>query len=98
MDIAELTAEMHRFVASQGWYDADSPKEQSPSNLAISLAVECAEILELFQWSEGPVDRERLAPELADVALYLLQLASVVEIDLEEAILNKLKENYEREW
>ena len=98
MDLAELTVEMHRFVGSQGWYDPDSPKEQSPRNLAISLAVESAEILELFQWSEGHVDRERLGPELADVALYLLQLASVSDIDLEEAILGKLRENYQRNW
>lgn len=98
MDIAELTAAMHRFVDSQGWYDEDSPKEQSPRNLAISLAIESAEILELYQWSEGPVARERLEPELADVALYLLQLASVSGIDLEEAIMGKLRENYDREW
>lgn len=98
MDLAELTAEMHRFIDSQGWYDENSPKEQSPRNLAISLAIESAEILELFQWFEGPVDRERLEPELADVALYLLQLASVSEIDLEEAILSKLGQNYKREW
>ena len=98
MDIAELTAEMHRFVSSQGWYDPDSPKEQSTRNLAISLAIETAEILELFQWFEGPVEKELLAPELADVALYLLQLASVSEIDLEEAVLGKLRENYGREW
>ncbi|MBI3761396.1 MAG: nucleotide pyrophosphohydrolase, partial [Chloroflexi bacterium] len=39
-----------------------------------------------------------LASELADVALYLLQLASISGIDLEEAILDKLKENYRRQW
>ena len=90
MDLSELTEEMHRFVGSQGWYDPESPKEQTPRNLAISLAVESAEVLELFQWSEGPVDRNLLESELADIALYLLQLASVSEIDLEAAILEKL--------
>jgi NTP pyrophosphatase (non-canonical NTP hydrolase) len=40
----------------------------------------------------------KLAGELADVALYLLQLASLSEIDLEQAILEKLKVNYGREW
>jgi NTP pyrophosphatase (non-canonical NTP hydrolase) len=98
MELSELTEEMHRFVGSKGWYDPETPKEQTPKNLAISLAVECAEVLELFQWSEGPVDRKLLEPELADIALYLLQLASVSEIDLEGAILGKLRENYGREW
>jgi NTP pyrophosphatase (non-canonical NTP hydrolase) len=98
MDLAELTAEMHRFVDSKGWYSPESPKEQSPRNLAISLAVESSEVLELFQWSDEAVDRRLLKDELADVALYLLQLASVSDIDLEKAILDKLGDNYGREW
>jgi NTP pyrophosphatase (non-canonical NTP hydrolase) len=43
-------------------------------------------------------DKEELASELADVALYLLELASITEIDLEEAILKKLEINRRREW
>ena len=43
-------------------------------------------------------DKEELAAELADVALYLLQLASVTEIDLEKAILDKIGINKTREW
>ena len=43
-------------------------------------------------------DKEELAGELADVALYLLELASVTGIDLEEAMLNKLETNKTREW
>ena len=43
-------------------------------------------------------DKEELASELADVALYLLQLASVTEIDLEKAILDKIEINKTREW
>ena len=39
-----------------------------------------------------------LAEELADVALYLMQIASLAEIDLEQAILNKLEQNYQRKW
>ena len=98
MDLTELTAEMHRFVDSKGWYSPESPKVQSPRNLAISLAVESSEVLELFQWSDEAVDRRSLTNELADVALYLLQLASVSDIDLEKAILDKLGDNYGREW
>ncbi len=98
MDLAELTAEMHRFVEQKGWYDADSPKPQSPRNLASSLAIEAAEVLEFFQWTEVPPAKDELASELADVLLYLLQLASVSGIDLEYAALNKLRENYKRSW
>jgi NTP pyrophosphatase (non-canonical NTP hydrolase) len=89
---------MHAFVASKGWYEDDSPKPQTPRNLAISLAIESAEILEHFQWREDVGDREALAAELADVGLYLLQLASIAGIDLEQAILDKLARNRNRDW
>lgn len=98
MTIAELTILMHEFVRSKGWYEPDSPKVQSPRNLASSLAIEAAEILEHFQWREEIHDKEALAGELADVALYLLQLASVSDIDLEQAILTKLAINQTRHW
>ena len=98
MDIKELTAEMNRFVRSKGWYAADSKRPQTPRNVAISLALEAAEILEHFQWRDEIKDKQELALELADVALYLLQLASVAEIDLEKAILDKIEINKTREW
>lgn len=97
MDISELTEKMHDFVRSKGWYEADSKRPQTPRNLSISLALEAAEILEHFQWNEG-FDKSELEEELADVALYLLQLASISEIDLEQAILKKLDINAKREW
>lgn len=97
MDLRELTEAMHAFVASKGWYAADSARPQTPRNLAASLAIEAAEVLEHYQWSEAAAPAE-LAAELADVALYLLQLASVTGIDLEQAILAKLERNYERQW
>lgn len=98
MDIKDLTEEMHRFVRSKGWYAEDSKRPQTPRNLAISLTLEAAEILEHFQWSDEIKDKEELESELADVALYLLQLASISEIDLEKAILTKLEINQTREW
>jgi NTP pyrophosphatase (non-canonical NTP hydrolase) len=98
MDIRSLTKEMHEFVNSKGWYDADSLRVQSARNLAISLNLEAAEVLELFQWSENCNNKDDLANELADVALYLLQLASISGIDLGEAIMKKLSINSEREW
>lgn len=98
MDIRELTEEMNRFVASRGWYDANTKRPQTPRNLAISLSLESAEILEHFQWGDEIRNREEFSGELADVALYLLQLASVTSVDLETAVLEKLKLNYGRQW
>jgi NTP pyrophosphatase (non-canonical NTP hydrolase) len=98
MDIRELTQAMHQFVRDQGWYEPDTRRPQSLRNLAISLNLEASEVLEHFQWREALDDRQGLAEELADVALYLLQIASLSGIDLEEAILAKLEKNYARKW
>ncbi len=97
MTLEELTREMHAFVAAKGWYAPDSPRPQTPRNLAASLAIEAAEVLEHYQWRDS-ADPAALAGELADVALYLLQLASLTGIDLEQAILDKLRANYRRAW
>ncbi len=98
MTLDELTAAMHAFVAAKGWYAADSPRKQSPRNIATSLVIEAAEVLEHFQWNGDVQDSAALAGELADVALYLLQLASLTDIDLQEAIVDKLAANYDRSW
>ncbi|MCC7449220.1 MAG: nucleotide pyrophosphohydrolase [Anaerolineae bacterium] len=100
MTLAELTQATHDFVRAKGWYEPDSPRQQTLRNLAISLSLEAAEVLEHFQWQDDLPDdkRDQLAAELADVALYLLQIASIGGIDLEQAILDKLKVNYNRTW
>ena len=98
MDIQELTEAMHQFVRAKGWYEPQSPRPQTMRNLAISLCLEAGEVLEHFQWKEESADQNELASELADVTLYLLQLASLSGIDLEKAVLTKLKTNYERTW
>lgn len=98
MEIKELETQMHAFVEAKGWYQEASTKPQNPKNLAISLAIEAAEVLEHVQWRDTPRDKAALSGELADVALYLLQLASICEIDLEQAILEKLKLNRTRDW
>ena len=98
MNIQELTQAMHNFVRSQGWYEEDSPKKQTLRNLAISLNLEAAEVLEHFQWTENLKDKAGLSEELADVALYLMQIASIADIDLEKAVLQKLEYNYHRDW
>jgi NTP pyrophosphatase (non-canonical NTP hydrolase) len=98
MELRDLTAAMDRFVRSKGWYEPNSPRSQTPRNIAISLSLEANEVLEHFQWMDTPANPDKLAGELADVALYLLQLASISGIDLENAILDKLKLNQNRVW
>ncbi|MFN8411897.1 MAG: MazG-like family protein [Anaerolineales bacterium] len=60
--------------------------------------MEAAEILEHFQFQEEPKDKQEFASELADVTLYLLQLASISGVDLEEAVLKKIEVNKTRQW
>jgi len=98
MDIKTLEKAMHDFVESKGWYRADSVHPQTPKNLAVSLVLEAAEVLEHFQWGEESPNKAELAGELADVMLYLLQLASVHEIDLGQAVMDKLDVNHHRRW
>ena len=98
MDLKTLEQAMHAFVASKGWYEDDSPHPQTSKNLAISLALEAGEVLEQFQWSDQPADPEALAGELADVMLYLLQIASLNGIDLGQAVMDKLNVKYGRTW
>lgn len=98
MNIQELTELINRFVTDKGWYAEGSRFAQTPRNIAVSVAIEAAEILEHFQFSDEPSDRAAVAGELADVANYLFQLAYLLEIDLEQAILAKLQENYQRSW
>lgn len=98
MDLKDLTQAMHEFVEAKGWYTEGSLRPQTPRNIAISLVLEASEVLEHFQWSEQTKDPEELSGELADVALYLLQLSSIVHVDLETAIMKKLERNYGRTW
>jgi NTP pyrophosphatase (non-canonical NTP hydrolase) len=95
--IQELTDEMNRFVEAMGWYREESASPQTPRNIAISLSLEAAEVLEHYQWGDEAAG-EDLSEELADVTLYLLQLAYLEDVDLEQAVLDKLRANYGREW
>lgn len=91
-DIKVLTKRINQWVAERGW-----EKAQEPKDLAISLSLEAAEVLEHFQWkNERKVakhikeNKKELADELADVAIYLLKLADKTKIDLKSAVENKL--------
>jgi len=95
MDIRQLSDEILRFVESRGWFNIGSPRPPTPRNLAMSVSIESAEVLEHFQWDDN-IDRVKLGGEMADVLIYLVELAAVTGIDLERATLDKIKANHNR--
>lgn len=97
MDIAALQTTLRTFAAERNWQPFHTPK-----NLTAALMVEAAELLEIFQWMTAdeskaahlyPAMKERIADEVADVFLYLLQVADRCAIDLTDAVANKLVKN-----
>ena len=72
-------------------------KFHNPKDLAISLSLETAELLECFQWSGSDTEvtqkREAMKEELSDVLIYALLMAARLKIDLNEAILEKIAQN-----
>lgn len=98
--VAALKVAVDDFVARRDWYRFHTPK-----NLAMSIAIEAAEIQEHFQWLTGsqsaalaadPAQRAAVADELADVLIYCLSFANVCGIDAAAAIAAKLARNEER--
>ncbi len=94
----KLLNHIERFRAQRDWQQFHTPK-----NLAMALAVECAELLEIFQWltpeqSKDPDGdtRSHLEEEIGDVMIYLSLLASGFGIDPLEAALKKMKANERR--
>jgi NTP pyrophosphatase (non-canonical NTP hydrolase) len=90
-----LEAEIDAFVHERDWAQFHTPK-----NLAMSVAIEAAEIMEHFQWSTGeqshaltPAKRDEVANEIGDVLIYLLRLARTLGIDPVAAATAKLALN-----
>lgn len=71
----------------------DWKKHDSPENLAKSIIIEAAELLENFQWNEDSFDEVNVKEELADVLIYSLALVHDMGYELEEIIEDKLNKN-----
>jgi dCTP diphosphatase len=78
---------LREFVAARDW-----KQFHTRENLAKSISIEAAELLELFQWDEGP-DEERVREELADVLAYCLHLADDLGVDIDGLVLEKVAKN-----
>lgn len=63
-----------------------------PENLAKSISIESAELLECFQWS-SEYDHDKVVDELADILNYCILMADKLDVDIEEIILNKIEKN-----
>jgi len=97
-DLDRLTDLIRKFNDERDWAQYHSPK-----NLASSLVIEAAELLEILQWlteeESSNLDtekRRKVEEEIGDVLIYLLNLADKLGIDPSEAALQKLKANEEK--
>jgi NTP pyrophosphatase (non-canonical NTP hydrolase) len=73
--------------------ERDWERYHTGENLAKSISIEAAELLELFQWQLEVENKERLEEELADVLIYSLLLLHRYDLDFNQIIQNKLKKN-----
>jgi NTP pyrophosphatase (non-canonical NTP hydrolase) len=97
MNLSELQADLRHFAAERDWQPFHTPK-----NLSTALMVEAAELAEIFQWMtpeesqsvhQDPASKHRIGEEVADVLLYLLQVADHSGIDVAQAVKDKLARN-----
>jgi NTP pyrophosphatase (non-canonical NTP hydrolase) len=97
MNLGELQAELRHFAAERDWQPFHTPK-----NLTTALMVEAAELAQIFQWHtpeesrtahEDAAVKQRIGEEVADVLLYLLQVADHCQIDVSQAVRDKLALN-----
>jgi NTP pyrophosphatase (non-canonical NTP hydrolase) len=97
IDNQQLAMKLRAFAAERNWDQFHTPK-----NLAISISVEAAELLEIFQWSRGgkgwnetsdPSIRARMEDELADIMLGLIRFADKAQIDLQAIAERKIAVN-----
>ncbi len=94
-ELVEITQRLRAFRDARDW-----KKFHNPKNLACSISIEAAELLEHFQWKTpeesaayAVAKRDELSEEIADVGMYLIALADNLGIDLLEAIDRKLAIN-----
>ncbi|ALB46000.1 nucleotide pyrophosphohydrolase [Clostridium beijerinckii] len=73
--------------------DRDWNKFHSPANLSKAISIEAGELLEEFLWDSENYNKENILEELADVMLYCIQMADVLDVDIEEIINKKMDKN-----
>lgn len=86
--LEELKKEIKDFVDQRDWNQF-----HTPVNLAKSISIEANELLECFQWDEVNFNMENVKEELADVINYCIQMATILDLDIKDIVLAKLKKN-----
>ena len=84
MPSRQTTEALRAFVVARDW-----DPFHTPENLAKSISIEAAELLELYQWTDNP-GQQQVEDELADVVTYCIHLANRLGVDLDEIVMNKL--------
>lgn len=91
----ETIKQVLKFRDDRNWKQFHNPKD-----LALSICLEAAELLEVFQWSGSDTvcetKKEKIKEELADVLNYCILMADVCELDMDEIIQAKIKRNNEK--
>lgn len=97
MDVSALNEKLREFARERDW-----ERYHTPKNLAMAMSVEMAELVEHFQWLTpeesqsvvgDPAKFTAIGEEMADVLLYLLRMADVLGVDLEQVALRKIELN-----
>ena len=95
--MADLKEAVQSFVHERSW-----EKYHNPKDLAESICIEAAELLQLFQWlkpketeqiKEDSLKMQQIKEELSDVIVYCLSMTNIMNIDMTSAILDKLEQN-----
>jgi NTP pyrophosphatase (non-canonical NTP hydrolase) len=93
--ISDITKRINEFRDARDWKQFHNPKD-----MALSISIEAAELMEQFQWKNEEEcaeqikkNREAVADEMADVAIYLFELADLMKMDLGREMLRKLGKN-----
>lgn len=84
-------ARIRKFVTDRDW-----TQFHSPANLAKSISIEAAELLECFQWDEEHYDLEHVKEELADVIVYCYDMLDALGLDVDEIVNKKMDKNEEK--
>ena len=94
----KIKKEIKEFVDERDWDQFHTPK-----NLSMALSVEASELLEIFQWQKADEfksatekQKEMIKDEIADIFYYLVRISEKLNINIEEALLNKMKKNKEK--
>ena len=95
-NLIDIKNEIIEFIRERDWEQFHTPK-----NLAISIGAEAGELLECFQWKtdddiKAMIKNDELgsmADEIADIVIYSISLCNSMGIDLDQAILDKIKKN-----